>query len=179
MLRPVISLLAVFAVGCADQADESGGAGGAGGKADDATTRSGALTALDEMEISQLRASDAECLHVSFTRNATYDQAVKLLCLPYGGDIAPIALFVAVTPLGEADGAYKVFKLADEYFTDAPESVTFAMNGSKATYTFKMPTINFTDAGEVENIQKSLTASVTFSGASEDPTVTGAFTISE
>ncbi len=179
MLRPAISLLAVLVVGCAaDPADESAGGGGAGGKADDATTRSGALVALSDAEVENLRASDAECLHLNYTRNDTYDQAVKLLCLPYGGDIAPIKMYMVVTPLGEADGAYKVLQLEGEYFTGPPESVTFAMNGNKATYSFKMPSLDVNDA-DFRTIYKQLTTSVTFSGASEDPTVTGAFTLSE
>jgi hypothetical protein len=180
MLRPAISLLAVLVVGCADQpADDSATGGGGGGKSDDATTtRSGALVLLTETEQDALRASDAECLHVNYTRNETYDQAVKLFCLPYGGDIVPIAMFVAVTPLGEADGAYKVFKLPDEYFSDAPESVTFRMSGTKATYSFKGHLPNF-ETETLTYTDKLVTASVTFSGASEDPAIAGAFTVTE
>jgi hypothetical protein len=182
MLRSAISLVAVLVVGCADQvADDSSTTGGAGGKADDATsTRSGALREVSEQDQEGLRAADAECLHLSYTRNETYDQAVKLFCMPRGGAAAPLVLFVAVTPLGEADGAYKVFELEGEYFSDVPEAVAFKMSGAKATYTFKARQPAYNDAtDELEFNEHLVTASVTFSGASEDPTIAGAYTLAE
>jgi hypothetical protein len=181
MLRPAISLFALLVVGCADQGtDDSSGTGGGGGKADDASTRTGALRLVVDEEQEGLRASDAECLHVNYTQNDTYGQAVKLFCMPRGGVAAPLVLFLAVTPLGEADGAYKVFELQEEYFSDNPESVTFRMSGTKATYSFKARQPEADEAtGELVWKEHAVTASVTFSGSSEDPSIVGAYTITE
>lgn len=176
MLRSTASLLAVLALGCAAQSpsDEIAG-GGAGGKAD-GETESGPMLEVDETEQSYLHAADAECLHMNFTRNETYDQAVKVLCLPRGGSAAPIALYVAVTPLGEADGAYKVFHIP-HFVSDYPESVEFRMVGDKAIYTFKVKEYDWSnETDELVFVTRSVSATVSFSGEGWEPTLATSYT---
>lgn len=177
MMRTTLSLLAILtAAGCADQLSADGAAGGgAGGKADDATSISGPMEKVDETTQGYLRAADAECLHVHYTHDETYAQAVKLICLPRGASVAPIALYVAVTPLGEQDGAYEVFEVP-MFVSDVPAAVTFRMSGNQATITatVKQPSIETEDLVFVDH---TLTTTVTFTGEGWQPTVTGTYSI--
>lgn len=174
----LVSSLATLALGCAaDSSSDSIGGGGAGGKADDsAASESGPLTEISEDEQQWLRAADAECLHVKYTQHETYDQAVKLFCLPRGGSAAPIALYAAVTPLGEADGAYKVFQIPT-FVADVPESVEFRMVGTKAVFTYEVKQVNFSEESEELLYDRyQMTTTLEFSGAGEDPAVAGSYT---
>lgn len=176
MIRTVASLACVLAFGCAAQSDEKAGAGGgAGGKADDASTQTGTLTEMDEEGQSYLRAADAECLHVNYTRNETYDQGVKLICMPRGGVAAPLLSYIAVTPLGEADGAYKVYEVP-VFMSDNPESVEFRMVGDKAIYSFDVKQPDF-DTDELAYLTKHVTVELRFSGSSEDPAVAATYSV--
>lgn len=176
MIRTVASLACVLAFGCADQSTDGGaGGGGAGGKADDSTTQTGTLTEMDEESQSYLRAADAECLHVNYTRNETYDQGVKLICMPRGGVAAPLLPYVAITPLGEADGAYKVYELP-VFMSDNPEAVEFQMVGNKAIYSFDVKQPDF-ETDELTYTTKHVTVELSFSGSTEDPTVAATYAV--
>lgn len=177
MMRTTLSLLAILtAAGCADPmaADEAAGGGG-GGKADDATAISGPMAKVDETTQGYLRAADADCLHVHRTNDDTYAQAVKLICLPRGGSVAPIGLYVAVTPLGEQDGAYEVFEVP-LFISAVPEDVTFRMSGNQATITATVKEASF-ETDELVYIDHTLTTTVTFTGEGWQPTVTGTYSI--
>jgi hypothetical protein len=170
------TLLALLLVGCAEQAvttDSPPPAGGGGGKSDSGSDTSWTLTELGEDEQAFLRAADAECLHVNHTDDDTYMQGVKLFCLPRGGVAAPIDVFLAITPEGEADGAYKVYDLGT-YSSDVPANVEFHYANNRATYTFDLQTPQ-SDGEDLVYKTSTVTVTAAFSGSSEDPSVAASY----
>lgn len=184
MRTSFIAILLSLSVGCAAQggSDDSSGPGpGPGGKADDGQSTTVTLTEMPDEEQAYVRAADVECLHMGKLEVDPYFQQVKLLCLPRGGVAAPIGLYVALTPMGEAGGAYKLYELPT-YISDAPENVTItsstelaAQLTSTIAFTAKQP------AGEdlLEYASRTFSVRLALSGDQENPDVVATFTQSE
>ncbi len=171
-----LALVSSMAVGCASEStDDTGGAGAAGGKGDGAS-ESGALVELG-IEQNELRAGDAECFHINYTTSDLYPAAIKLICMPRGGVVSPIGLYIAAVSPGEGPGVYKVWELPG-FFSDYPESVALRTVGEKAilSFTGKVADVNETDDSDFQYRTLNVTATLEFSGDPEDPRVVGKYT---
>ncbi len=98
-----------------------------------------------------------------------YHQQVRVYCTQTGGHVAPIECFLAVLPMPEVGGAYKVFKLGGNLRSE-PEVVDIAITGSKATVKYAAGSAVATDDDIVTEHQR-ITATVTLSGSGDDPKV--------
>jgi hypothetical protein len=172
----LLPVLAIAAFGCTTTADDGeGSATGPGGKGD--SYSSGMLRELSEQEHATLRAADAECLHMNWTRHDDYPAAIKLICMPHGGHLAPTALYVAAVAAGESSGLYKIFEVPG-LFGDNPESVSFRMSGDKAIYTFvvQVPAFDNDDPG-INYVPRTVTTVLELLGDPDEPGVLARYSI--
>jgi hypothetical protein len=162
-------------LGCAADkaADQSGGGGG--GKADDPTaTAPMPLSEVSAEDLTSMRASDVECLHMNEHLSYPYEQMIKLFCLERGGVAAPMSMFVAVVPFSEAPGAYKVYEIPG-FVSSYPEMVAFTHAGPTSTHTFNARQPYDEGPGPF----KRYTVSVKLSGDAEDPAVDATFSMAD
>lgn len=171
-----VSILSLLLAGAcaAPSSSSSGGTGGGGGKADSGGDDAPGLVALDADEAADLwlaasvTLAQSEVLDTSTATADGYHQEIKLFCTESGSDVAPLACYVGVLPLGEIGGAYKLYRVGGN-LQGNPDHVAISVAGAQATLAWTGSTAVFTDTADYQ--EQHYTVTLGLSGDTEDPTV--------